>query len=198
MSYTEFVNNQKLSINSKSASKFYDGLYYLESSFDQLPRLLAGAIGTSSEAGELLEKITPSVYTKDDAVDELGDVLFYTTVTQYALGIEKNITYDSLEYITFQYDILVGYNVKDAVIYLVVNASKYLDLIKKLLFQGKPLDESNLVKLRDLYHTIYKTILLITNLLDVTLEEVQQKNMDKLNARYKNIFSVQESENKVK
>ena len=68
-----------------------------------------------------------------------------------------------------------------------------IDIVKKWLAQGHELDREHLVKeLGDIAWYIAE----IAHVLGVTLEEVLQKNIDKLKARYPDGFSVEDSKNR--
>lgn len=195
MNYSEFVNLEKLSDDAKEDRCFIRRIHELEQHHNQIARLFSGAIGAAAESTELLEVISPP-YSKDNIVDELGDVVFYVTCSAWALNIDyaELFSYDAY-YNLFQQE----YNyleIKDAAIKLSVFTGKYLDVIKKILFQGKELDELNISKLKNILNIISKYILLCCDIIDVPFEYVQEGNMDKLNQRYKSNFTVYESENK--
>ncbi|NLO01844.1 MAG: nucleoside triphosphate pyrophosphohydrolase family protein [Bacteroidales bacterium] len=65
-------------------------------------------------------------------------------------------------------------------------AGEFLDAIKKHIFYGKPLDTVNLIEeLGDLYWYIN----VAQDVLNVSTEDVQVKNVNKLRARYGETFS---------
>ena len=68
-----------------------------------------------------------------------------------------------------------------------------VDLVKKHLFQGHPLDEEHLKKeLGDIAWYLVEA----ATALNVNLDEVLQGNLDKLKSRYPHGFTSQESENR--
>lgn len=75
-------------------------------------------------------------------------------------------------------------------------AGEYADLIKKFVFHGKPLDKEHAVKeLGD----VCWYIALACNTLGVSFEEVLEKNIEKLSARYSTgKFTVEEANNRKK
>ena len=77
-------------------------------------------------------------------------------------------------------------------------AGEYLDIVKKIVFQGKEFDATTKNKLiSELGDCIfYFTQSLIA--LDVSLEEVIQANVNKLSERYPNGFDFQISESRYK
>lgn len=69
---------------------------------------------------------------------------------------------------------------------LAAESGEVLDLVKKYKFHNKPLNKDELIKeLGD----VRWYIALILKTLDVTLEEIEQKNLEKLNKRHPNGFS---------
>jgi len=69
-------------------------------------------------------------------------------------------------------------------------AGEAIDIVKKHLAQGHPLDEASLVKeLGDVLWYLAET----AHALGVPLEEVAQRNLDKLRARYPQGFTAQAS-----
>ena len=191
MNYHDFVNNEKLSNCAKNNQDLSDRLLELDvKSICNYSRLLNGAIGAASEAAELLEVLTyPS--NKDAAIDELGDVLFYLAVSAEAIVIDHNAT----EITSTNIYNIESFFIKEEINKLVVYTGKYLDIVKKIVFQGKDYAD-NKIKLHQGYNLTYNAVLRCCAALDVTVEQVQQKNMDKLNGRYKNGFTVNESEKK--
>jgi NTP pyrophosphatase (non-canonical NTP hydrolase) len=73
-----------------------------------------------------------------------------------------------------------------AAIGLTTESGEALDAIKKHVYYGKPLDKVNLIEEAG---DIMWYLGILCNVLGVTFEEVQQKNIDKLRARYGEKFS---------
>ena len=72
-------------------------------------------------------------------------------------------------------------------------AGEAIDLVKKHLHQGHPLDQEKLAKeLGDIAWYLAE----VATVLDVELEEVLVKNIEKLKARYPEGFSVEKSLNR--
>jgi NTP pyrophosphatase (non-canonical NTP hydrolase) len=93
MTYTQFVN----SVTSEQ-SKNYDALIESLAETNEsvnISRLLTGAIGQSSEAGEYLDIVKKIVFqgkefdatTKNKLISELGDCIFYFTQSLIALDV---------------------------------------------------------------------------------------------------------------
>lgn len=93
MTYTQFVN----SVTSEQ-SKNYDALIESLGETNEsvnISRLLTGAIGQSSEAGEYLDIVKKIVFqgkefdatTKNKLISELGDCIFYFTQSLIALDV---------------------------------------------------------------------------------------------------------------
>lgn len=71
-----------------------------------------------------------------------------------------------------------------------------MEIVKKMVFQGKPLNEENLFHMkRELGDIIFYWINMC-RALDLEPNSVIQENIDKLSKRYPNGFSVDKSENR--
>ena len=72
-------------------------------------------------------------------------------------------------------------------------AGEAIDIVKKHLHQGHPLDKEGLVKeLGDIAWYLAE----IATALDVPLEEILERNLEKLRARYPEGFSSEKSQNR--
>ena len=72
-------------------------------------------------------------------------------------------------------------------------AGEAIDIVKKHLHQGHPLDKEGLVKeLGDIAWYLAE----IATALDVPLEEILERNLEKLRARYPEGFSSERSQNR--
>ncbi len=80
-----------------------------------------------------------------------------------------------------------------AIIGMVTESGELADVVKKGRFQGKPMDRINVI---EEIGDIMWYIALACDTLNVTLEEIMQKNIDKLSARYPEKFAVDKSENR--
>jgi NTP pyrophosphatase (non-canonical NTP hydrolase) len=69
---------------------------------------------------------------------------------------------------------------------LCTESGEFQDMMKKHIFYGKEIDRVNLVEERG---DIMYYIAMSCDVLNISLEEVMQKNADKLAARYKDGFS---------
>ena len=77
-------------------------------------------------------------------------------------------------------------------------AGEFTEIIKKIIFQGKPVNEENLFHLKRELGDIMWYIAQACMGLGISLEEVVQMNFDKLSARYpEGTFTVERSENRV-
>ena len=72
-------------------------------------------------------------------------------------------------------------------------SGEVIDVVKKHLFQGHELDKDKIIKeLGDVMWYVAE----VCSSLDITLNEILEKNIEKLQKRYKNGFSVNESINR--
>ena len=80
---------------------------------------------------------------------------------------------------------------------IAAEGGEFIEIVKKMKWQGKPLNEETLIHLRkELGDLMFYTMVACTAL-GVTGDEVIEMNKDKLNGRYKEGFTVDESENRV-
>ena len=77
-------------------------------------------------------------------------------------------------------------------------AGEFTEVVKKMIFQGKPVNEENLFHLKRELGDIMWYVSQACIGLDISLEEVIQMNFEKLSARYpEGAFDVYRSENRV-
>ena len=84
-----------------------------------------------------------------------------------------------------------------AAVGLSAEAGEFTEIVKKILFQGKPVNDENLFHLKRELGDIMWYFIQACIALDVTPEEVIEMNVDKLKARYPGgEFDVHKSENR--
>lgn len=72
-------------------------------------------------------------------------------------------------------------------------SGEVIDIVKKHLFQGHPLDKEKIIKeLGDVMWYVAE----VCEALDISLDEVMEGNIERLQKRFKNGFSVEESINR--
>ena len=77
-------------------------------------------------------------------------------------------------------------------------AGEFTEIVKKIIFQGKPVNQENLFHLKRELGDIMWYVSQACLGLDISLEEVIQMNFEKLSARYpEGAFSIERSENRV-
>jgi NTP pyrophosphatase (non-canonical NTP hydrolase) len=77
-------------------------------------------------------------------------------------------------------------------------AGEFTEIVKKIIFQGKPVNQENLFHLKRELGDIMWYVSQACIGLDISLEEVIQMNFEKLSARYpEGAFSIERSENRV-
>jgi len=77
-------------------------------------------------------------------------------------------------------------------------AGEFTEIVKKMVFQGKPVNDENLFHLKRELGDIMWYVSQACLGLDISLEEVIQMNFEKLTARYpEGAFSIDRSENRV-
>ena len=76
-------------------------------------------------------------------------------------------------------------------------AGEFTEIVKKIIFQGKPVNQENLFHLKRELGDIMWYVAQACLGLDISLEEVIQMNFEKLSARYpEGAFSIERSENR--
>ena len=77
-------------------------------------------------------------------------------------------------------------------------AGEFTEIVKKIVFQGKPVNNENLFHLKRELGDIMWYVAQACIGLNISLEEIVQMNFEKLNARYpEGTFSIERSENRV-
>ena len=194
--YTEFVVNKKLSPVSRNVNSFVDRI--CEMQFIGLYQvLLTGAIGQLTECIELYTFLNNATLDSDNyggLSDELGDVLFYMVASYYSLGI--NVVYEpsSISYEMIKKLSLL--NEDEVVLLMIQNFGKYLEIVKKVTFQGKPLSPEIVQELYNILQLCMNYIDYLCKLNPITIYSVIEYNKNKLDKRYKDKFTVDESENR--
>jgi len=80
---------------------------------------------------------------------------------------------------------------------LSAEAGEFLDIVKKILWQGKPFDEQAKVELRKECSDIFWYFAQLCIAMDTSFEEIMKINYDKLTARYpEGKFTIHNSENR--
>jgi NTP pyrophosphatase (non-canonical NTP hydrolase) len=77
-------------------------------------------------------------------------------------------------------------------------AGEFTEIVKKIIFQGKPVNQENLFHLKRELGDIMWYVAQACLGLDISLEEIVQMNFEKLSARYpEGAFTIERSENRV-
>jgi NTP pyrophosphatase (non-canonical NTP hydrolase) len=77
---------------------------------------------------------------------------------------------------------------------LTAEAGEFTEVVKKIVFQGKPLDEDNIFHLKRELGDILWYAVVACNALNITLEDAIVMNVEKLSARYPKGFDIIKSE----
>ena len=77
-------------------------------------------------------------------------------------------------------------------------AGEFTEVVKKIVFQGKPYNEENIFHMKREMGDIMWYLAQACMALDISIDEVMGMNFDKLSARYpEGTFSIERSENRV-
>jgi len=77
---------------------------------------------------------------------------------------------------------------------LTAEAGEFTEVVKKIVFQGKPLDEDNIFHLKRELGDILWYAVVACKALNITLEDAIVMNVEKLSARYPQGFDIIKSE----
>ena len=80
---------------------------------------------------------------------------------------------------------------------IAAEGGEFIEIVKKMQWQGKPLDEANVLHLKKELGDLMFYVMVACTALGVTGDEIVEMNKDKLEGRYKEGFTVDESENRV-
>jgi NTP pyrophosphatase (non-canonical NTP hydrolase) len=136
-------------------------------------RVLHSIMGISTEIGELISH-TDNVNFNE----EVGDIFWYIAIA----CDELRINFKELVTAFSSYRIEAFYDSKEAILNkLIITTSEALDKLKKNIFYGKEIINIE----EDIEHIIRWLIYLITfENENVSIEEILEKNINKLKARY--------------
>ena len=77
---------------------------------------------------------------------------------------------------------------------LSAESGEFTEVVKKILFQGKPLDEDNIYHMKRELGDVCWYLSVACTALNTTLEDILVMNVEKLSARYPNGFDIIKSE----
>lgn len=148
-------------------------------------RLLHAAMGLCTETAELYE-----LESEQHELEELGDICWYVALGLDALGSswEEIQIMDGEEFVA-----LVRGNTADESV--MIYATDLLDMMKKNIFYGRPVDTEkafgNLVLIKNCLHWG-----LVAGGSDLTLDQVVDANIKKLTARFPEKFTEDAANNR--
>lgn len=151
--------------------------------------LLHAALGMASEAGEVLEwAAAPSVLPESELVAELGDCLWFMNlaVHRYQFDLEHLVKVAAALADEYYEPEVIFENVDIASEMLSISAGTVCNLVKASIFYGRVIEPEFVLHAAGEY---LAGIILCCRALKITLEEVMDKNIAKLRARYGEAFS---------
>ena len=140
---------------------------------DKEELLLHSAMGLAGEAAELLAVRRDS----EKSIIELGDVLWYIPVMGEYLDMSMDDLYLKAPTVSVHSSAWVDL--------IVINSGAILDMVKKHIFYGKPIDKSNLI---NYLGAIIQSASAVSMYNHVDIIEVMRRNIAKLAARYPDKF----------
>lgn len=151
-------------------------------------RLLHGAIGLASELAEMREMVSGKELDAVNLKEEAGDMFWYMGIMVDELKVNPESVFSD--------GLISSLGIKDpdtqkdmlsnAVDNMTKNIGNAVDLLKKAVIYGKPLDEAKLVsRLSALDHNISEALYLF----GIKPSDARARNIEKLRARYGEKFS---------
>jgi NTP pyrophosphatase (non-canonical NTP hydrolase) len=126
-------------------------------------------------------------------VDELGDIMWYVT---FGCGNVVELTLDSMidKSIAMAQSSRPGLDLEAMYAVLMGECGEVADTVKKLLYHGKPYDDKSKGRMANALREIVDSVQMIAqSVCGVTLQDVINKNVEKLSDRYKGLqFSTEE------
>jgi NTP pyrophosphatase (non-canonical NTP hydrolase) len=145
---------------------------------------LHGAIGIETEIGEIFEAVAGFTFDPINFLEEMGDLLWYNSIFSRLFGLD----FDAITPTE-----ITDFNLKDIVISMKIEASKILDIYKKRCFYGKPIDANQIVTSVTILHNLVNACIVSQG---STIEQVRQKNIDKLKSRFGDKFEAAKAINR--
>ena len=126
-------------------------------------------------------------------------------LNKYVEFVDTSTSKPSKQYIDFQDRLqeleIQGFHTErllTAAVGMSAEAGEFTEIVKKIIFQGKPVNQENLFHLKRELGDIMWYVSQACIGLDISLEEVIQMNFEKLSARYpEGAFTIERSENRV-
>jgi hypothetical protein len=173
----------------RTAAGDYPAIKQRMSSFSSVDTLHA-ALGMSSEAGEVLEIVGFEAMadwpleTFQGVVAELGDCCWFLNLAcSCGFADMSDFGGQTPEIIDMSISQMI---LEDGCLKLCLYSSTFCDMVKAHIFYGKELDHE---LVRDVLSGYYDSVLLCCAAMCITVEEVLDKNIAKLQARYGDKFS---------
>ena len=125
-------------------------------------------------------------------------------LNKYVEFVDTTTSKPSKQYIDFQDRLqeleIQGFHTErllTAAVGMSAEAGEFTEIVKKIIFQGKPVNQENLFHLKRELGDIMWYVSQACIGLDISLEEVIQMNFEKLSARYpEGAFTIERSENR--
>lgn len=162
--------------------------------------LASSAVGLANEWGEFIQlleqyltKASPILPTKEKIEDEFGDVLWYFAVLSYAVSID----FSTVINMQVEYRNTNSTRVK-SLVDKCLKVSMHIGLsiggIKKYLWHGHEFPEKETLVKK--FRLLGWHLAVVATLCNISIEEVLDKNIQKLSERYPNGFEVERSINR--
>lgn len=152
-------------------------------------RLLHGVIGLASELAEIREMADKKEIDVVNLKEEMGDLYWYMGIIVDELKIDPNLIFsnEQVEGLTAMQDKEIALKQLGwAVDAMTINIGYAIDLLKKNLVYGKPLDEQKFCnKLYSIDFNISHALFLY----GITPSQARERNIEKLRARYGEKFT---------
>lgn len=159
-------------------------------------RVANGATGLGAEGGELIgvlltnytEILWMSSDFKDKVKKELGDILWYLAETASGLGVNLGLVNPHSN------EVFLRVSTTANLLQVAKEAGECADYLKKLLWHGKKVDWA---VVHQHFGRVLAAVQIAAEMLELTVEETCEANINKLLIRYPNGLSAEASEARV-
>ena len=137
-------------------------------------------LGLAGECAEVVEKCNREDVETAEIVKELGDVMWYVA----NLTVEYSMTLDPIMNWTYVDSENLDYVIADTIDTMVINAGKVCEASKKIMRDSEgEIPDAKFDMVYDALNMIVTNVAMLANILDTSIEEVMQTNIDKLLSR---------------
>lgn len=140
----------------------------------KVEKLLHGTIGILTEIEEILENYVDDKFDNVNVLEEVGDIFWYLSILSREFNIDISDISETNEK-----------NPKKIMISIIIDSLKMLDILKKKLYYNKEIKDDMIVILTK---SILSKLVSYSNIYNIEIPEIFNKNINKLRIRYPEKF----------